>query len=537
MSDSTSTSFAVPRSRSPHSKRHSKSRTPRPSPSPTPISRMRKKPVDFPLMPGETQEDRKREEESMAQNEGVEEWTLCLGRRDVPGVQSESEEGEKGTEESIEDTERGEEAKESGPMEEETSPGEKSPTDRKVRINNKASVDSERGRSFAAKRSIPQLRVSRFMESGGETSGEEGYFTGDDWTLLLPLYNVPQDPLLAQDERRIRKSTSHSPAGTSFPEEERRRATSCTTVTPTITAIRNSMLSLPRSSVTIRPSIDELTLLGPGPEPCEPLPPIPSDAATFPIQKDKLTPPSSSSRRLSYCSNGPADARASMVSVSSLASRTTSSTTTVVPGTWQREQMQQKGECSRSSEGGAEEGEGEEGSAQWGGDDRERRMSAYSVRSISTVRSSVEFVARGSSPIDDVRRSMVFGRDMDIRARTVSLGSSFRTSSSVGMILDPDVRSPPSRTLSPLSREWRNSLIERERDKNRDSLPSMPGQWLSVSNSREGSLRSVHTSESANSRKVVRDGNGSVGSILLDDGASGRSGTYYSARSSFSTLG
>ena len=453
----------------------------------------------------------------MAQNEGDEEWTLCLGRRDVPG--GESEEGEKGTEECIEDTEE-----ESRPREEETSPEEKSPKDRKVKISNKASMDGERGRGFTAKKSIPQLRVSHFMENGGETSGEEGYFTGDDWTLLLPLYNVPQDPLLAQDERRIRKSTSYSPAGTSFPEEERRRATSCTTVTPTITAVRNSLLSLPRSSVTIRPSIDELTLHGPGPEPCEPLPPIPSDTA-----KDKLTPPSSSSKRLSYCSNGPADARASMVS---LASRTTSSTTTVVPGTWQREQMQQKGECSRSSEGGLE---GEDGSAQWGGDDRERRMSAYSVRTISTVRSSVEFAPRGTSPVDDVRRSLVFGRETDVRARTVSLGSSFRRCSSV---LDvDDVQSPPRRKLSPLSREWRNSLMEGERDKNRDSLPSMPGQWLSVSNSREGSLRSVHVSESAKSRKVVRGDNGSVGSILLDDGASGRSGTYYSARSSFSTSG
>ena len=68
---------------------------------------MKKKPVDFPLMPGETREERTREEESMAENEGVEEWTLCLGRRDAPGsVQSESEEGEKGTEESIQDMER-----------------------------------------------------------------------------------------------------------------------------------------------------------------------------------------------------------------------------------------------------------------------------------------------------------------------------------------------------------------------------------------------------------------------------------------------
>ena len=467
----------------------------------------------------------------MAENEGVEEWTLCLGRRDAPGsVQSESEEGEKGTEECIEDMERGEEAEESRPREDETSPEEK---DRKVKMGNKASMDGERGRSFAAKRSIPQLRVSHFMEGGGETSGEEGYFTGDDWTLLLPLYNVPQDPLLAQDERRIRKSTSYSPAGTCFPGEERRRATSCTTITPTIAAFRNSMLSLPRSSVTIRPSIDELTLYGhgPGPVPCEPLPPLPSDAAIFPIQKDKLTPPSSSSRRLSYCSNGPADARASMVSVSSLASRTTSSTTTVVPGTWQREQMQQKGVCSRSSEGGEGEGEGEgeEVSTRWGGDERQRRMSAYSVRTISTDRSSVEFMARGSpSPIDDVRRaSMVFGRETDIRARAVSLGG-------VGVILDADMRSPPRRRLSPLSREWRNGLMEGERDKNRDSFPSMPGQWLSVSNSREGSLRSVH---SVKSGKVIHGGNGSVGSILLDDGASSRSGTYYSARSSFSTSG
>ena len=75
----------------------------------------------------------------MAENEGVEEWTLCLGRRDAPGsVQSESEEGEKGTEECIEDMERGEEAEESRPWEDETSPEENSPKDRKTKISNKA---------------------------------------------------------------------------------------------------------------------------------------------------------------------------------------------------------------------------------------------------------------------------------------------------------------------------------------------------------------------------------------------------------------
>lgn len=186
--------------------------------------------------------------------------------------------------------------------------------------------------------------------------------------------------------------------------------------------------------------------------------------------------------------------------------------------------MQQKCECSRSAEPeGADEGLGRWGGGGGGGDDRERRISAYSVRTISTVHSSAEFVARGASPsIEDVRRSMVFGREMgDVRLRTVSAGEFRRVSA------DSDGR----RSFSPLSREWRDSIVEGERDRSRDSLRSMQGQWLSVSDSREGSLRSVHTGESGQSKKAVQGG------VLLDDGASGRSGTYYSARSSFSTSG
>ncbi len=514
---------------------------------------MKKTPVVFPLMPGETQEDRKREEENMAKYESVDEWTLCLRKRDVPGSAQSESDGEKDTEENDDDREGGEEAEESRPKDEEKSTEEKSPPkDRKVKISEKAPIaDGERGRRFMARRSIPQLRVSHFMESGAETSGEEGYFT-DDWTLQLPLYNVPQDPLLAQNERRIRKSTSHSPAGTSFPDEERRRATSCTSAAaPKFVATRYSLQTLPRSSLVVRPSIDELTLRDPGPEPSAPLPPVPSEAVAFPAEKqDKLTPPSSSSARLSYCSNGSADARASMISVASMASRTTSSTTTVVPGQWQREQMEQKAEWSRSSFA-SQNSEGPDESAilnQWGGDDspRERRLSAFSVRTTSTARSSAEFVAPRELPppppppnTRSARRSMFvakiplpFGREAEKRARTISMGPFRRTSSGIGAA--PDTANPPKRSFSSLSKEWKDGLAEGDRDKKRDSTLSMPGHWLSVA-SREGSVRSVQTAESGGSRRRVD--HRANGSDLFDDGASGRSGTYYSARSSFSTSG
>lgn len=484
----------------------------------------------------------------MAKYEGVEEWTLCLGKRDMPGSAQSESDGEKEAEENDDDRE---EAEESRPKVEEKSAAEKSPKERKVKISEKASIsDGERRRRFMARRSIPQLRVSHFRESGAETSGEEGYFTGDDWTLQLPLYNVPQDPLLAQNERQIRKSTSHSPAGTSFPDEERRRAISCTSAAaPKLVAPRFSLQTLPRSYVVVRPSIDELTLRDPGPEPSAPLPPVPSEAVAFPAEKqDKLTPPSSSSARLSYCSNGPADARASMISVASMASRTTSSTTTVVPGQWQREQMEQKSEWSPSCT--SQHSEGPDESAilnQWGDDDlRERRLSAFSVRTISTTRSSAEFTAppprplprETPPPVRFMRRSMIvakiplpFGREAEKRARTVSMGPFRRHSGPIGVA--PDTASPPTRSFSPLSKEWKAALAEGERDKKRDSSLSMPGQWLSVA-SREGSVRSIHTGESGESK---RRANGSAGSDLLDDGASGRSGTYYSARSSFSTSG
>jgi hypothetical protein len=128
-----------------------------------------------------------------------------------------------------------------------------------------------------------------------------------------------------------------------------------------------------------------------------------------------------------------------------------------------------------------------------------------------------------------------FGRESEKRARTVSMGTFRRRNSGHGVA--PDTVIPPKRSFSPLSREWTDGLAEGERDKKRDSTLSMPSQWLSVA-SREGSVRSVQTTESGGSRRRVdRRANGSVGSDLFDDGASGRSGTYYSARSSFSTSG
>jgi len=209
--------------------------------------------------------------------------------------------------------------------------------------------------------------------------------------------------------------------------------------------------------------------------------------------------------------------------------------------------MEQKAEWSRSSSA-SQHSEGPDESAilnQWGDDSspRERRLSAFSVRTISTARSSAEFVVdpREMPPppsnTRSARRSLIvakiplpFGREAEKRTRTVSMGTFRRRNS--GHDVAPDTVNPPKRSFSPLSNEWTNGLAEGERDKKRDSTLSMPSQWLYVA-SREGSVRSVQTVESGGStrRRVDCRANGSVGSDLF------RSGTYYSARSSFSTFG
>ncbi|KAK2459784.1 hypothetical protein APHAL10511_008216 [Amanita phalloides] len=545
-SDSTSTSGALHKYRYPQTRGGGKRRTPRSSLSPTPISRMRKTPVVFPLMPGETQEDRNREEERMARQRSTEEWTLCLGKRDVPGSgQSESEvekEAEQSTYESAEESMKAEE----GELEQE----EERDIDREVEsTNNIPNIDSERGR----RKSIPQLRVTHFIDSEAEsTSGEEGYVTGNDWTLMLPLYNVPKDPLLAQSGRRSRRS-SRSPSPRHV--EHRRRAISCTSITPSVATIRINQPP-PRSDV----SVDEITLLGHGPEILESTSPSRSKPGTSPIQNgDRLTPPGSScsglsvvasASRSSYCSNGPADARASMISLSS---HTTSSTATVVPGPWQREQMIQKGDWPPSFQPRLSE-DAEESTSQWEGD-RERRMSAFSTRTMSSVHSNMDYYdvgAHGPSPMGGLRKSIVvsraplpFGREAEVRARTVSTGGS---RIGVGRWM----AGSPAPSFSPLSWEWRESGLdkgkereqereqeqEREKEKEeeelekdgskRDSMLSVTGQWLAVSG-REGSVQSVGSFDGRGRRADGHCCNESV-----DDGASGCSGTYYSARSSFS---
>ena len=91
----------------------------------------------------------------MWRNTSVDEWTLCLGKRDVPGSAQSESDGEKDTEENGDDREGGEEAETKGRGKEYQ--GEERPQGPK---GEKASIsDGERGRCFMARRSLPQLRV------------------------------------------------------------------------------------------------------------------------------------------------------------------------------------------------------------------------------------------------------------------------------------------------------------------------------------------------------------------------------------------
>ncbi|KIL62160.1 hypothetical protein M378DRAFT_12995 [Amanita muscaria Koide BX008] len=548
-------------------------RSARPSVSPTPISRMKRQP--FPLMPRET-DDCRQQEEDEEKTLNMDEWTLCLGTRDFPGSGQPESEGRR------EGTKSGIDTQESTQVEEE----ERVIKQRTVKISEKTPiVDCERGGNCnSRKKSVPQLRITQFNENGTEGTNKGGFVGGDDWTLMLPLYNIPKDGLLAPTERLSRRASHSSPLTQSYRhelgEEERRRAISCTSMTPTVANLRDTSESFPISTIRVQTSMDEVTLRGstvmrlsqPSSSSLSATDQFPKETA----DSDRLSPLESSCSNLSvagttYGSNGSSELRASMVSVASLASGTSSSTATVVPGPWQREQLHRQSSHSRDSQH-LEDGE----NLSSDGHDRQRRLSAFSITTLSSVHQTTEFVI-AETPGGGVRKTTVVnrmplpvGREAEIRSRTVSIGGLRRSSVPSPSTAGARANANPSWTISSLfsalpREQAKGKATAAEKDekqgpqqeergrarrakkhyRTRESLMHMPGQWLTVSG-REGSITSLssHESVSLGCGRSTSEKRGSMCSTtsggegkLFDDAASGYSGTYYSARSSFSMSG
>ncbi|KAF8627292.1 hypothetical protein AX17_006337 [Amanita inopinata Kibby_2008] len=567
------------------------------SPSLIPISRMKKTPIAFPVMPGyKDDKPGKSEGERGAgdeDGEDKEEWTLCLG-----ATQTSEEVVEDEVEKKVDESEK--EGNEPRPQERK---------ERKVKISDALPVvsDHERGRppkaafGRVARRSVPQLRVTRFVdgvesevegkkERSGATASSRR-MAGDDWTLSLPLYSIQDVPLHIDVKAKKSKgaglrSASHSPPSTSVsfgsgPDmiEERRRTASCVTSSVTASSpldFRQTIKSLSSgltpesasrpasSSTTSSPASPDSSRPTTGTSTSTPSPPSSSSSTArvkFPLSRSRangsmLGPPtsrcsnlSSSSLAGSHCSNESAEScesRCSRGSKASRATRTTSSTATVVPGPWQRDQMQLTVDLSRmrspllevdgsrlrtvstSSRVTMERDE-------WGGLEEGERSKKKGKRKMTSVDST----------------SLPFGRQADIRARTVSMGGSRRRGREGGSRAGR--LSEVAAAFSSLSKGWgererekeREKEKEREREKEKEkkqrgriNSKGAPRQWFTVGGRRGKSGASTDSSG------FLTSGGGEGTSAgarwrggVLDDAASSCSGTYYSARSSFSLSG
>ncbi|PFH48286.1 hypothetical protein AMATHDRAFT_5955 [Amanita thiersii Skay4041] len=511
---------------SPHSILRSHMRTtrsPRNSVSPTPISRMKKTPVVFPEMPWvkmddeEVYQERKRKEEVKKEEvEERDEWTLGLGSGNVKVSR-----GMKGEEESeaLVDITSGGEEDEAGVD------GKRELVElreRKIKISDIVPVGFERGRSQrVGRRSVPQLRVTPVIEAPELPRERVCTAPGgvdDDWTLSLPLYRVSDVPHVDGKPKNGRRA-SHSPknkvrgsprAGTEL-ESRRRRTTSCypfsggafSTITSrqstkSAVSVASSISSLQslQSNVASARRVSAASTLTVTPTT---MPPSSFTRCSPSVIRNSLSPPTTSAScrsSVSLVSAVSTDSNYSNESGGSRLSTITSSTTTVVPGTWQREQMS-RAQSIRSH-------------------DQESRRDSTEVAELPRNTEEAETSSvLGTRKLLVERRLLPVGREAEVRARTVSLGGRKREGAAAAAC--------GSRSGSPfatLSKGWR------ERERARYSTQSVVGQLGMFAGG-------------SGSGFIGGDGFlcGGIGGRRFNDDASSFSGTYYSARSSFSLSG